>query len=332
MNRERQTDYPGIPRIDAHAHIGSDQGAIANYLRLRDIMQETHHADMALWINLGGGRERIADPQAVTDAAGGRMASCISDYSAQTGLTYAPEELPQWMKRGFIGYKIWSGPPHRKLKEGQKGYPYIDDPAHEATFARMEEAGIVAASIHIADPNGPYGDRHEWLPDPVAYWRNITAWRHVLERHPKLEAVTAHMCWLCCQDAQLDYLRNMLATFPGLDIDLAATFQYYYLVDRENLRSFMIEYADRILFGTDIGRWDAGDEDTTRQRVQRYFQCFQILEIDGMAPGGFFGQNPVRGLALPKDVLEKIYFRNAVRRYPEVGMLMQRLGYEILMP
>ena len=192
----------------------------------------------------------------------------------------------------------------------------------------MEEAGIVAASIHIGDPNGPYNDRHDWLPDPVEYWRNITAWRHVLERHPTLKAVSAHMAWLCCQDAQLDYLRNMLATFPGLNIDLAATFQYFYLVDRDNLRSFMVEYADRILFGTDIGRWDAGDEEATRHRVQRYFQCFQILETDDMVPGGFFGQRPVRGLALPQGVLEKIYFRNVLRIYPYVRGHMQGLEYE----
>jgi hypothetical protein len=30
-----------------------------------------------------------------------------------------------------------------------------------------------------------------------------------------------------CQDAQVDYLRNMLATFRNLNVDLAATFQYY---------------------------------------------------------------------------------------------------------
>jgi hypothetical protein len=33
---------------------------------------------------------------------------------------------------------------------------------------------------------------------------------------------------------------------PGLSVDLAATFQYYYLVDRDDLRDFMVEYATRI--------------------------------------------------------------------------------------
>jgi len=318
-----------MPRVDAHAHIGCDEDTISNYLRLREVMLELHGIDMAMWVNLGGGRVTLEDPQAITDAAEGRVASCISCYATHTGLTYRPEDLARWIDRGFIGYKIWAGPYQRRLKEDEEGYRYVDNQAHEPTFARMEDDGIVAASIHIADPNGPYGDRHDWLPDPVEFWRNISAWRHVLERHPGLKAIAAHMCWLCCQDAQLDYLRNMLSTFPDLSIDLAATFQYYYLVDRDNLRSFMVEYADRILFGTDIGRWDKGDEDSTRHRVERYAQCFRILETDDVVPGGFFGQNPTRGLGLPRDVLEKIYFRNAVRIYPRVGHLLEKLGHDL---
>lgn len=134
------------------------------------------------------------------------------------------------------------------------------------------------------------------------------------------------MCWLCCQDAQLDYLRNMLSTFPGLSVDLAATFQYFHLVDRDNLRDFVIEYADRVLFGTDISSLP---QDQVEQRAQRYGQCFDILETEDLVPGGFFDQVPTPGLALPADVLEKIYWRNAVRIYPSLGEGLRDLGYTV---
>ena len=319
------SEYPHIPRIDVHAHIGGNIETIASYLRLREVALETHQIDLAMWIDLGDSKAPETDLEVVEKESQGRVLCCIHDYSAHKGLTHPPEELAQWIAKGYNGYKIWSGPPQRGLKEGEEGYPYVDDPAHEPTFAMMEKEQIVGASIHIADPNGPYGDRHDWLPDPVEYWRNITAWRHVLERHPNLKAITAHMSWLCCQDAQLDYLRNMLSTFPGLSVDLAATFQYFYLVDRENLRSFSIEFADRILFGTDISSFP-GEE--IELRARRYFQCFQILETDEMVPGGFFEQSPTRGLALPKEVLEKIYYKNAAKIYPRVGEQLQKLGYE----
>jgi len=186
---------------------------------------------------------------------------------------------------------------------------------------------MVGASIHIADPNGPWANRGNWLADPVEYWREIVAWRHVLEKHPNLVAVMAHSNWLVCQDAQIDYLRNMLATFPNLYIDLAATFQYFPYVKRGNLRAFILEWADRILFATDIGTWE-GDE-ATANRVQSYYRAFQILEFDQLVKGGFFGNREVEGLSLPKDVLEKIYYRNAMKVYPGVKDAMIKLGYKI---
>jgi len=191
----------------------------------------------------------------------------------------------------------------------------------------MEEIGMIGASIHVADPNGPWGKRGKWLADPIEYWKEITAWRNVLEKHPNLVAVMAHSNWLVCQDAQLDYLRNMLDTFPNLYIDLAATFQYFHLVKRGNLRSFMIEWADRIMFATDIGAWKT-DEETANQ-VQSYFQAFQILETDQLVKGSFFGDQVIEGLSLPRNVLEKIYFRNAMKIYPGVRDAMIKLGYKI---
>jgi predicted TIM-barrel fold metal-dependent hydrolase len=133
--------------------------------------------------------------------------------------------------------------------------------------------------------------------------------------------------WAVCQDAQIDYLRNMLATFPNMNVDLAATFQYFGLVTRENLRSFMVEHADRIVFGTDISRWQGADR--TRRYAEQYWRAFRVLETDGTVEGGFFGQDHIQGLALPRDVLEKIYYQNAARIYPGVKGQLAKLGYEL---
>lgn len=333
----QRTEYPDIPRIDAHSHGGIEVDKLARFLNLRGLLLERYGVDLAIWINLGDDEgpqaleERVASAQdlrALEASVEDRMLWALDDYSPHCGPGHAPDELQEWLDRGCIGYKIWYGPAHRVLKDDQEGHPYVDDPVHDPTFAKMEEIGMVGASIHIGDPNGPYGNRHQWLPDPVEFWRIVTAWRHVLERHPDLQVVTAHMCWLCCQDAQLDYLRNMLATFPGMYIDLAATFYYYHLVNRDNLRDFMIEFADRILYGTDLGNWS--EEEKTSEHVDSYFQTFQILETDAVLPGaGFWGEEPTEGLALPAEVLEKIYYRNAARIYPRVREQLQKLGYTV---
>ncbi|MEA3479291.1 MAG: amidohydrolase family protein [Bacteroidota bacterium] len=189
----------------------------------------------------------------------------------------------------------------------------------------MERIGFMAASIHIADPNGPWGERTDWLADPIEYWAEINAWRNVLEKHPGLIAVAAHGNWLLCQDAQIDYLRNMLATFPNLHIDLAATFQYYHLVNWDNLRSFMIEWSDRILFGTDIGHWK--DPAESNLRAEQYIRAFRILETGDTVDGGFFGGPEIKGLELPREVLEKIYYKNAMLLYPQVKESLHSLGH-----
>ena len=89
------------------------------------------------------------------------------------------------------------------------------------------------------------------------------------------------------------------------------------MVDYDNLRDFMIEYADRIVFGTDIGRWKTTDQ--TENMVEAYNRCFRILETDEMVNGSFFGDKPTKGLNLPREVLEKIYYKNALRIYPKLA-------------
>ncbi len=321
------TAFPDIPRIDVHAHVGEDEALIKRYLELRETLKSVHQADLAMWVNLGNHDTPTPDLTRVERWSQGRMASAISDFRPHTGLAFDPEELPQWLEKGYVGYKIWAGPWHRRLESDQEGHRYVDDPAHESTFRKMEEIQMVCASIHIADPNGPFGNRGPWLADPVEYWTQINAWRNVLVRHPKLRVVVAHGNWLVCQDAQLDYLRYLLATFPNLHIDLAATFQYYHLVDTANLRAFMMQWSDRILFGTDIGR--LRDAAAVNSRVEAYGRCFRILETDQQIEGGFFGMNPTQGLALPREVLEKIYYRNALRVYPRLHEQFVKLGYTV---
>ena len=148
----------------------------------------------------------------------------------------------------------------------------------------------------------------------------------VLQRHPNLVIVAAHGSWLVCQDAQLDYLRYMLKTYPNFYVDLAATDQYYNFVNRENLRDLFIEYSDRILFGTDVGGYE---NSAIPDYVIRYANSFQILETEDIVASGFFGSKPTTGLNLPKEVLEKIYYKNAMKLYPGLSERMRRLGYKV---
>jgi predicted TIM-barrel fold metal-dependent hydrolase len=116
----------------------------------------------------------------------------------------------------------------------------------------------------------------------------------------------------------------MLATYPNLHVDLGARFQQFHRMARDKLRDFMIRHQDRILFGTDIGRVNQDP----KQYAERYRRCFLLLESDDIVRGSFFDrETDRRGLALPRDVLEKIYYRNAVKIYPAAAETLKAFGY-----
>jgi hypothetical protein len=338
------TIYPDIPRIDVHVHahnviyndkseprtsksqptfaIYPDYPTIINYLALRDLMIKDYRTDLAMCINLGGD----IGIDTINEVSKGRIMTCISDYVLKRGLNYKPEDIPGYLKKGYVGYKLWFAPYQRRVKGQEDVIKYIDEDDMEPTFSAMEKAGMPGASVHLADPNGPFGNRGEWCTDPVEFWRMIIGLERVLHRHPDLVIVAAHCSWLICQDAQIDFLRYLLKTYPNFYVDLSATDQYYYLVNHENLRDLFIEYSDRILFGTDI----VGIKDTEIPGLAiRYTHSFQILETNDLVERSFFGDTATAGLNLPREVLEKIYYKNALKIYPGLRERMQSLGYSV---
>jgi hypothetical protein len=73
-------------------------------------------------------------------------------------------------------------------------------------------------------------------------------------------------------------------------------------------RRFFLKYADRILFGMDLG-----------PNLDAYRIHYRFLETDDEYFNADIGDVPLQGrwyiygLYLPDDVLEKVYYRNAQR-------------------
>jgi predicted TIM-barrel fold metal-dependent hydrolase len=139
-------------------------------------------------------------------------------------------------------------------------------------------------------------------------WRELMEQRNrVIERHPRTTFVVAHMA-----EAANDYalLSSWLDRYPNMMVDLSARENEIGRQPRAS-RAFFIKYADRILFGTD--RYP-GRLDQPRNRVY-----YRILETDDEYfdyydhPFAPMGEWKVYGLALPDDVLVKIYRDNAKR-------------------
>lgn len=311
---EANSHLSAIPRVDVHAHVGGTE-RMNDFMEVRDVLKNKYKVNLEIWINLSfqrrSGEDASEHLEIVEDKYNNRFLPCINDYRIQDGLRYSPDELAGWMKKGIVGYKLWFGVTDM-----------IDDPVFEPTFAKMEQIGMVGASIHVAQPCPT-----KWCEDPVKFWQAQNAWERVLDRHPNLKVINAHMLDHFNSDEQLDYLMYILETYPNLYVDLAARFQQFHRMDREKLRAFMIKYADRILYGTDIsGQPKAGQNDKV---ADRYHRTFLLLETDQVVQGGFFSGTETKGLALPEDALKKIYYQNAIRLYPRVKDVLIQLGYPV---
>lgn len=91
--------------------------------------------------------------------------------------------------------------------------------------------------------------------------------------------------------------------------------QYQSMVDREKVREFIIKYQDRLIYGTDIDIAATSNEADKKMELHdrwikdwTYFTTVEKLS-DSRLEGEFIG------LQLPKEVIDKIYYLNAVHWY-----------------
>ena len=294
--------YPDIPIVDVHIH-ASGVDDMVRYMEIRESIKERTGANLAFWVSLNDPGGSAADMRA---AAGNRILFA-TNQRPHRGWTTTPEAVISKVKNdGFVGMKLWFGPHYRVLREGEEGITRIDDPRLASFFAALDRENILMASLHIADPNGPFADRQNWLKDPVYFWEQIRSFENIVAKYPNITFVAAHNAWLFCQDAQVDYLRYMFSTYPNLYADTSATLSYARLLDRDNVRDFYIEYQDRLLYGTDFLRITSMSVDAA---VNMHISTFRYYETDQNVYGA-------RGLELPREVLEKLYFKNALKLYP----------------
>jgi len=307
-----KSKYPDIPIVDVHIHVKSGADA-ANYIKVSDAIKKQYGSNLHWFVGFYQAfDETLADVKA---AGKNRFLFAVRNFNEHKGFFDNSDEIIEKVKNGgYIGLKFWFGPPYRRLEPGQAGITRIDDPRFAPFFSKLEKANILMTSLHIADPNGPFTDRQAWLKDPVYYWEQIRAFENVVAKYPKLTIVAAHCAWIICQDAQIDYLRYMLSTYPNLYVDISATFPYLHLVNPDNIRDFYIEYQDRILFGSDFNTKGFPD-DAIQRTVNMYVNHFAILETDMV-------RGKSKGLNLPREVLEKIYYKNAVKLYPGLKEMM----------
>ncbi|MEJ7676188.1 MAG: amidohydrolase family protein [Chitinophagaceae bacterium] len=169
-------------------------------------------------------------------------------------------------------------------------------------------------------------EEHMYLhPERPSYEDYIKARDHMLEKHPDLTFIGAHLGSL---EWSVDELAKRLDKFPNMAVDMAervSHLQYQALTNWQKVHDFFIKYQDRILYGTDL-RINAMDivnnnikepadiKKHVHEVWSRHWKFFTTDEkmIVPKVQGEF------KGLKLPSEVVDKIYYKNAEKWIPGI--------------
>src|SRR5688572_21201722 len=174
----------------------------------------------------------------------------------------------------------------------------------------LDEMTIRGDRVYFAEhPQYHMAGRDEW----PSYEEQIAARDRMLSKHPRLTYVGVHLASL---EWDVDRIARFLRRYPNASVDLAARLSHLQLQssrDRDKVRAFFIEFQDRILYGSDFARGDdQSDASFAEDTHAGWLADWRFLAGDGELRSGEFDA-PFRGLALPREVIDKVYHGNARR-------------------
>jgi len=222
--------------------------------------------------------------------------------------------LDEFLEAGIEMVKLWSAP------RGRDRGLVVDAPWRIEGVKRARAAGIRTVMVHVGDPDiwwlHTYKDTAKFGTKADQY----PPFRKMLEMFPDLNWIAAHMGG---NPEHADELEAMLDQYPHLNYDTSATKWQVREVsaNREAIRSLMIRKPDRFLFGSDL---------VTRHRLDHCHYDSRYWCHRTLWESNWTGRSPIAdgdyklatgredtpellGLALPADVLRKVYRENALR-------------------
>ena len=238
---------------------------------------------------------------------------CGIDYTGFDQPGYGPAavaELERCHRAGAVGVGELSD--KGGGLRGNAGGMHLDDPRMDLPLEKCAELGL-PVNIHVGEdrwmyePMDPTNDglmnAHRWkvTPSPTILDRDpvVATLEGALKRHPRTTFIACHFA-NCCYD--LGRLGAMFDRYPNLHADIGARFGETAPIPRFMAR-FYDRYADRLMYGTDMG-----------MDAEMYRTTFRILETEDEH---FYEQSlfdyhwPLHAFGLKDDVLRKVYADNA---------------------
>ncbi|HEY5103312.1 MAG TPA: hypothetical protein VII70_11065 [Steroidobacteraceae bacterium] len=322
-------DFPLVEKIDAHMHIHG----VAD----RFMAQAIHDNFRILTINVDypdfpALAEQESAAISLRQRYPGRVAFAatfsVQGFAAADWTQTTLEQIEASLHKGAVGVKIWKNI-GMALKDADGQYVMPDDRRLEPIIARLEHDHVVLLG-HQAEPlncwlpfekmtvrsDQEYFREHPQYhmyehPQMPSHERILAARDRMLAAHPALRFDAVHLASL---EWDVDKVAEFLDRFPNADVDLAARLVHLELQaasDPVKVRRFLLRYQDRILYGSDdnYGPQDA-DLHAVAEVHSGWVEDWRFLATAAQMRSPDFAK-PFRGLQLPREVIDKIYRRNA---------------------
>jgi predicted TIM-barrel fold metal-dependent hydrolase len=327
-------DFERVPKIDAHLHLhGQQQEAFLALARKANFRALTINVDYPDFPALPVQQRVAGKLHREHPGVVGWIASFGVEGVGQPAWPAATRHrIDGALAQGAVGVKVWKNI-GMSLRDAAGKLVMVDDARLRPLFDGLEADGVLVVG-HQGEP------RNCWLPleqmtvknDRIyfrkhpqyhmyrqphmpSYEDQMGARDRLLERHPRLRFVGVHLASL---EWSVDELARFLDRHPDASVDVAARvgqLQVQSQRDRERVRRFFIDYQDRLIYGSDLaqparqgGQAFAAELEAVWRRDWRYFSTAELLRTDEV-------DGPVRGLALPKAVADKLFRLNAERVY-----------------
>ncbi|HEX8613856.1 MAG TPA: amidohydrolase family protein [Telluria sp.] len=328
-------DFYKVEKIDAHMHLHGELPAFFAQARADKVRVLTINVDYPDFPPLGTQQEVAISllrhhPSDVAFAA--TFAAAKFEEPAWAADTIA--HLDRAIASGAVGVKVWKN--IGMALRGKDGKPVmVDDARFTPVFAHLAERGVVVLG-HQAEPKNcwlPFdkmtvnSDRQYFREHPQYHMYKQSAWPgheqqlaardNLLKQHPTLRFLAVHLASL---EWDVDALARFLDAHPDARVDLAARmvhFQQQAVKHRAKVRAFLIRYQDRVLYGTDLASSaDQSDAGFAKAAHAAWLDDWAFLNSARVMRSPDLDK-PFRALALPRQVVDKIYSRNARKLFPQ---------------
>ena len=325
------SDYMSVEKVDAHFHYQNNSSAFIRFAEQDNFK--------LLSPNIDGGDSEIIDRDfAATDSIyrrhPDRFAYFTTFYSTDFEKPGFADEviarIKSHVEAGAAGVKIWKNL-GMVVKDKNGNYIMPDNPVFDPIYSYLEENKIPMMA-HIGEPrdcwlpleemvatnnrsyykNNP--QYHAYLiPEIPSYEKQISSRDNIMKKHPLINFIGAH---IGSEEWSIEKIAATMDKFPNMKIDLSArilNLQAQSIKEYDAVRNFLIKYSDRIMYGSDHA---ASFRDTVANERNNWMKENWRSDWIYYATDSVFQSSnfncEIKGLHLPKDVIDKIYHDNAI--------------------